>query len=90
MSDETKNLEGQSFRNEALTGSGSITSDGTYADPLPDPTEVRGISERRTSGGRLIAEPPSSEVADALNPDKAKQSTPAAKAAPAKQTRANS
>lgn len=65
MSDET-NLEGQSFRNEALTGSGTITPDGEYTDPLPDPTEVRGLGARRTSGGRLLPDLPSTEVDDRL------------------------
>lgn len=50
-------LEGQSFRNESLTGSGTILPDGTYGEPLPDPTEVRGIGPRRTSGGRIVPEP---------------------------------
>ena len=59
MAEDTKDyeggeLEGQSFRNEALTGSGTILPDGVYGDPLPDPTEVRGIGPRRTSGGRLV------------------------------------
>lgn len=61
MSDE-KNLEGQSFRNEALTGSGTVTEDGTYAEPLPDPTEARGLGARRTSGGRLLPDLPSAEI----------------------------
>lgn len=54
MPDE-KNLEGQSFRNEALTGSGTILPDGTYGDPLPDPTEVRGLGPEKTSGGRDLS-----------------------------------
>jgi hypothetical protein len=64
MADDTKTepIEGQSFYNEALTGSGTITHDGTYADPLPDPTEIRGQGPRRTSGGRLLPELPSTEV----------------------------
>jgi hypothetical protein len=66
MTDETKDtnatIEGQSFRNEALTGSGTIYPDGTIGDPLPDPTLVRGLGGRRTSGGRLLPDLPSTEV----------------------------
>ncbi len=69
MADE-KNLEGQSFRSEALTGSGTITEDGTYAEPLPDPTEVRGLGGRRTSGGRLVPEPASAEYNEKVNETK--------------------
>ena len=47
-------VEGQSFYNPALTGSGTITTDGTYAEPLPDPTQVRGLGPERTSGGRRV------------------------------------
>ena len=45
----------QSFRNEALTGSGTILPDGTYGDPMPDPTEARGLGADKTSGGRTVA-----------------------------------
>lgn len=75
MADE-KNLEGQSFRNESLTGSGTITPDGTYADPLPDPTEVRGLGGRRTSGGREVPEP-----AKVFEPEPAAKQTTARKPA---------
>jgi len=61
--DDKVAIEGQSFRNEALTGSGTILEDGTYGDPLPDPTEVRGLGPRRTSGGRLLPDAPSDELA---------------------------
>lgn len=61
----TEGIENQSFRNEALTGSGTITQDGEYAEPLPDPTEIRGQGPRRTSGGRLLPDLPSTEVNDA-------------------------
>lgn len=83
MSDDVKNLEGQSFDNPALTGAGTIRPDGTYGESLPDPTEVRGISARRTSGGRLVQEPPSSEVEDALNPENATAKKSVASSAPA-------
>lgn len=98
MADEEKtNLEGQSFRNEALTGSGTITPDGEYAEPLADPTEQRGISARRTSGGRLLPDLPSEEVetsekfrretsdepgAADVNPSARKATTPKANAKP--------
>lgn len=47
-------VAGQSFYNPAATGSGTITRDGTYAEPLPDPTQVRGLGPERTSGGRRV------------------------------------
>jgi hypothetical protein len=47
-------LEGQSFLNPALTGSGTITPDGTYGPPEPDPTQVRGLGPDKTSGGRVV------------------------------------
>lgn len=50
-----KNPTNQSFRNEALTGSGTILPDGTMGEPLPDPTEVRGLGPDKTSGGRDVA-----------------------------------
>jgi hypothetical protein len=89
MADDTKTepIEGQSFRNEALTGSGTITRDGEYADPLPDPTEIRGQGPRRTSGGRLLPELPSTEVDEALGENRVPRvesdETPAAKPKPA-------
>jgi hypothetical protein len=52
--DPTETVEGQSFHNAALTGSGTITTDGTYAEPLPDPTQIRGLGPDRTSGGRRV------------------------------------
>lgn len=59
MADEKKTgpaegVEGQSFRNEALTGAGTILPDGGYGEPLPDPTEVRGLGPNKTSGGREV------------------------------------
>lgn len=69
MPDETK-LEGQSFRNEALTGSGTILPDGTYGEPLPDPTEVRGLGPDKTSGGRLASLVNLDPIPDALIVDK--------------------
>jgi hypothetical protein len=47
-------LEGQSFLNPALTGSGTIAEDGTYGPPEPDPTQVRGLGPGKTSGGRVV------------------------------------
>jgi len=52
--DETGAPAGTSFYNEALTGSGTINSDGTYGPPQPDPTEVRGLGPDKTSGGRTV------------------------------------
>lgn len=54
LDDDKKEVDGQSFYNEALTGSGTILDDGTYGDPLPDPTVVRGLDEESTSGGRVV------------------------------------
>lgn len=52
-------IDGQTFYNASLTGSGTILPDGTYGDPLPDPTVLRGgvSSGRDTSGGRTVPEP---------------------------------
>ena len=52
--------EGESFYNEALTGSGTITPDGTYAEPQPDPTLARGgvTDGRTTPGGRRLPDLP--------------------------------
>lgn len=55
MKDDEKNIDGQSFYAEHLTGSGTITRDGEYADPLPDPTARRGLGGLKTSGGRDVA-----------------------------------
>jgi hypothetical protein len=46
-------VEGQSFYNPALTGSGTI-HDGEYLPPEPDPTQLRGLGPDRTSGGRRL------------------------------------
>lgn len=54
MKDDEKFAEGQSFYNEALTGSGTINADGEYEDPQPDPTVVRGLGPEKTSGGRTV------------------------------------
>jgi hypothetical protein len=54
MKDSEKTIADQSFYNEALTGSGTITEDGTYAEPQPDPTVVRGLGPQKTSGGRDV------------------------------------
>lgn len=93
--------EGQSFHNEALTGSGTINPDGTYGPPQPDPTLVRGLGARKTSGGREVPDPnvvvganvvPASAVHTEGEPepegdgDKASQSTPAKATAPVKST----
>lgn len=53
MKDEDKVVDGQSFYNEALTGSGTINEDGTYGPPIPDPTVLRGgpSGERKSPGG---------------------------------------
>ena len=52
--DEVGGPAGESFYNEALTGSGTINRDGTYGPPQPDPTEVRGLGPQKTSGGRTV------------------------------------
>jgi hypothetical protein len=46
--------EGLQFYNPALVGSGTITDDGTYGPPEPDPTLVRGLGPDKTSGGRRV------------------------------------
>lgn len=48
-------VENQSFYNPATVGSGTITEDGVYGEPLPDPTIARGLGPGRTSGGRRTA-----------------------------------
>lgn len=48
------NGEGLSFEPPHLVGSGTILPDSTYGPPTPDPTVVRGLGGRRTSGGRLV------------------------------------
>lgn len=52
--DETGAPAGTSFYNEALTGAGTINRDGSYGEPQPDPTEVRGLGPDKTSGGRTV------------------------------------
>lgn len=52
--DPEETVEGQSFYNPALTGSGTINRDGEYVEPLPDPTQVRGLGPNRTAGGRRV------------------------------------
>jgi len=75
MRDEDKTVDGQSFHNEALTGSGIIREDGTYGPSVPDPTVLRGgpAGERTTSGGVVrphpedltpVAQLPSAEKAE--------------------------
>lgn len=54
LTDDKKEIDGQSFYNNALTGSGTILEDGTYGDPLPDPTVERGLGPNRTGGGRRV------------------------------------
>ena len=46
-------INGATFYNAALTGSGTILPDGTYGEPLPDPTVQRGgpEGERKSPGG---------------------------------------
>lgn len=66
----TNEIEGQSFRNEALTGSGTILPGGTYGEPLPDPTEVRGLGPDKTNGGRTVASALVDTIPDALIVDK--------------------
>jgi hypothetical protein len=81
-------IEGQSFRNEALTGSGTILPDGTYGEPLPDPTEVRGLGADKTNGGRTVPSALVEAIPDALIVDRenstAASETPATKPAAAK------
>lgn len=44
--------DGGTFYNAAITGSGTIKPDGTYGEPLPDPTVQRGgVKDGRTSPG---------------------------------------
>lgn len=64
MKDEDKVVDGQSFYNEALTGSGTILPDGTYGPPTPDPTVLRGgPSGERTSPGGVKRPAPEDIVA---------------------------
>jgi len=50
---ENSTMHGQSFYAPHLTGSGTLTADGQYGPPTPDPTVQRGgpKGERVTSGG---------------------------------------
>jgi hypothetical protein len=61
-------VEGQSFYNPALTGSGTI-HDGEYFPPEPDPTQLRGLGPDRTSGGRRLL--------GGLDPDAPRSTQPA-------------
>ena len=56
---EEHTVEGQTFYNAALTGSGTINPDGTYGPPLPDPTIQRGgpVGARKSPGGVERPEP---------------------------------
>jgi hypothetical protein len=51
--DPEQTVEGQSFYNPALTGSGTIV-DGEYRPPEPGPMPVLGLGPDRTSGGRPL------------------------------------
>lgn len=92
LDESNKELDGQSFYNNALTGSGTITQDGEYAPPLPDPTAVRGLGPNRTSGGRRVdvGEGPVANLgvpeSDA-DSEKGSQRAPAVKSAAPKQNR---
>jgi hypothetical protein len=79
-SDPEETVEGQSFYNAATTGSGTITVDGEYAEPLPDPTQVRGLGPDRTSGGR--------RVPGTRDPDSVRVAEVTEKVAGSRQTRA--
>lgn len=59
MKDEDKQVDGQSFYAEHLTGSGTINEDGTYGPPIPDPTVLRGgpKGEHTSPGGVKRPEP---------------------------------
>lgn len=50
---ENSVVDGQSFYAGHLTGSGTLTEDGQYGPPVPDPTVLRGgpKGERTTPGG---------------------------------------
>lgn len=50
---ENSTVNGQSFYAGHLTGSGTITEDGQYGPPIPDPTVLRGgpSGERTSPGG---------------------------------------
>jgi hypothetical protein len=72
-----KELNGQTFENPSVTPSAkSRIVDGEYVENAPDPTEARGLGGRRTSGGRLLPDLPSTEYDAAVE-----SKTPAKKAA---------
>lgn len=50
---DNSTMDGQSFYAGHLTGSGTLTEDGQYGPPIPDPTVLRGgpKGERTTPGG---------------------------------------
>jgi hypothetical protein len=76
MKDSDKSVDGQSFYSEALTGSGTITPDGTYAEPEPDPTVKRGGPEgERTSPGGVKRPDPNEAVAPAQRTEGATSTT---------------
>jgi hypothetical protein len=76
-SDKTA-AEGQSFYAEHLTGSGTINPDGTYGEPLPDPTLARGGPEgAHTSPGGVKRPSP----ADLVPPAQRAENAPEAKSA---------
>lgn len=83
VTEAEKVVDGQSFYSEALTGSGTITEDGKYGPPLPDPTVARGLGPNRTSGGRRVdlgeANVANLETEDSADADKGSQKAPAAK-----------
>lgn len=55
--------DGQTFYNASLTGSGTILPDGTYGDPQPDPTVLRGgVKDGRTSPGGVKRPDPNETV----------------------------
>lgn len=66
MEDKDKQVDGQSFYAEHLTGSGTINADGTYGPPQPDPTVLRGgPAGEHTSPGGVERPLPSTLVAPA-------------------------
>lgn len=78
MAEDTKNPgpEGQSFHNEALTGSGTILPDGTYGEPQPDPTVQRGgVTDGRTSPGGVKRPDPNELIPPAREATETKSTT---------------
>lgn len=88
LTEDTKELNGESFYNVALTGSGTITEDGKYGPPMADPTVTRGLGPNRTSGGRRVDVGEANvanletEESAAGSDDKGSQRAPAAKRTP--------